>query len=121
MKGGLAAAAIAIRAAHELGIEPKRPVLLQSVIGEETGGLGTLAAIIRGYRADAAVIAEPTGLAMCPVASGALLFSSSGSRLRHPRRHPCRGGQRGRETVDRLESTPRFRKRSPQQVSPPCF
>lgn len=79
MKGGLAAAAIAIHAAQELGIEPKRPVLLQSVIGEETGGLGTLAAIIRGYRADAAVIAEPTGLAMCPVASGALSF-----RLRVP-------------------------------------
>ncbi|MCP5116177.1 MAG: M20/M25/M40 family metallo-hydrolase, partial [bacterium] len=79
MKGGLAAASIAVRAAQELGLEPKRPVLLQSVIGEETGGLGTLATILRGYRADAAVIAEPTGLAMCPVASGALSF-----RLRVP-------------------------------------
>jgi acetylornithine deacetylase len=79
MKGGLAAASIAILAAQKLGLEPKRPVLLQSVIGEETGGLGTLAAILRGYRADAAVICEPTRLAMCPVASGALSF-----RLRVP-------------------------------------
>jgi acetylornithine deacetylase len=74
MKGGLAAASMGVRAAQKLGVAPKRPVLLQSVIGEETGGLGTLAAILRGYRADAAVIAEPTSLAMCPVQSGALSF-----------------------------------------------
>jgi len=74
MKGGLAAASVAVRAAQALGIVTKRPILLQSVIGEETGGLGTLAAILRGYRADAAVIAEPTGLTLCPVQSGALSF-----------------------------------------------
>jgi acetylornithine deacetylase len=79
MKGALAAASIAVRAAQELGAAPRRPVLLQSVIGEETGGLGTLAAILRGYRADAAVIMEPTSLEMCPVAAGALSF-----RLRIP-------------------------------------
>lgn len=79
MKGGLAACCIAVRAAMKLGIEPKRSILIQSVIGEETGGVGTLAAIERGYRADAAVIAEPTSLEMCPVQAGALSF-----RLRVP-------------------------------------
>jgi acetylornithine deacetylase len=74
MKGGLAAMSFAVLAARELGVAPKRPILLQSVIGEETGGLGTLAAIVRGYRADAAVIGEPTRLTMSPVASGALSF-----------------------------------------------
>ena len=74
MKSGLAACCIAVRAAMKLGIEPKRSILVQSVIGEETGGLGTLAAIERGYRADAAVIAEPTSLEMCPVQAGALSF-----------------------------------------------
>ncbi|HEY7819805.1 MAG TPA: ArgE/DapE family deacylase, partial [Vicinamibacteria bacterium] len=74
MKGGLAAAAIAIRAAMKLGVEPRRPVLLLSVVGEETGGLGTLAAITRGVRADAAVITEPTSLELCPVQAGALSF-----------------------------------------------
>jgi acetylornithine deacetylase len=74
MKGGLAACVIAIRAAMKLGVAPGRPVLLQSVVGEESGGLGTLAAIARGYRADAAVIAEPTSLALCPVQAGALSF-----------------------------------------------
>jgi acetylornithine deacetylase len=81
MKSGLAAMSFAVRAAQELGITPKRPVLLQSVIGEETGGLGTLAAILRGYRADLAILGEPTSLTLCPVASGALSF-----RLRVPGR-----------------------------------
>jgi acetylornithine deacetylase len=74
MKGGLAAAAIAVRAAMRLGLAPRRPILLQSVVGEETGGLGTLAGILRGYRADAAVITEPTSLELCPVQAGALSF-----------------------------------------------
>jgi acetylornithine deacetylase len=74
MKGGLAAASISVRACQKLGLAPRRPILLQSVIGEETGGLGTLAAILRGDRADAAVITEPTSLAICPVQSGALSF-----------------------------------------------
>lgn len=74
MKGGLAAAAIALRAAMKLGLTPRRSILLESVVGEETGGLGTLAAILRGYRADAAVITEPTSLELCPVQAGALSF-----------------------------------------------
>jgi len=74
MKGGLAAATIAMQAVMSLGVTPRRPILLESVTGEETGGLGTLAAICRGYRADAAVIVEPTLLSLCPVQSGALTF-----------------------------------------------
>jgi acetylornithine deacetylase len=74
MKGGLAACCFAVRVAQKLGVTPARAVLIQSVIGEETGGLGTLAAILRGYHADAAVIAEPTRLEMCPIHAGALSF-----------------------------------------------
>jgi acetylornithine deacetylase len=96
MKGGLAAAAIAIRAAMKLGLEPRRPILLESVVGEETGGLGTLAAIARGYRADAAVITEPTSLELCPVQAGALSF-----RL-HVRGKSAHGAMR-REGVSALE------------------
>jgi len=96
MKGGLAAAAIAVRAAMKLGIEPRRPILLESVVGEETGGLGTLAAITRGYRADAAVITEPTSLELCPVQAGALSF-----RL-HVRGKSAHGAMR-REGVSAVE------------------
>ena len=74
MKAGLAAAIFAIQALKNLGIEPAGDVLLESVVGEETGGCGTLAGILKGYRADAAVIVEPTDMKICPVQSGALSF-----------------------------------------------
>jgi len=74
MKGGLAAALFAAKAIQDSGIRLKGRLLLQSVIGEEDGGLGTLAAILRGYRGDGAVIMEPTGLVICPSQAGALNF-----------------------------------------------
>lgn len=74
MKGGLCCgifAALAIRAA---GVRLRGRLLLQSVIGEEDGGVGTLAALLRGYTADAAVIMEPTELRVAPAQAGALNF-----------------------------------------------
>ncbi|MFB9840430.1 M20/M25/M40 family metallo-hydrolase, partial [Actinoallomurus acaciae] len=53
--------------------------LVACVVGEEDGGLGTYALLERGWRADACVIPEPTGLAVVPAAAGALTF-----RLRVP-------------------------------------
>jgi acetylornithine deacetylase len=74
MKAGLAAAVFAVAAARRVGFRPMGDVLVQSVVGEETGGLGTLAAIVHGYTADAALILEPTTLDACTVQSGALTF-----------------------------------------------
>ena len=74
MKGGLVAAVGALRALRELGVQPVGSVTLQSVVGEETGGVGTLAALVAGYTADAALILEPTSLRACPVQSGATTF-----------------------------------------------
>jgi len=74
MKGGLAAALTAVAALQKLDIRPRGDVLIESVIGEETGGAGTLATLIRGYRADAALILEPTRMAICPIGAGALSF-----------------------------------------------
>jgi acetylornithine deacetylase len=74
MKAGLAAAAYAIRALQSIGVQLRGDVLLESVIGEESGGIGTLTTIAQGYRADACVIMEPTELDLCPVQSGALTF-----------------------------------------------
>lgn len=74
MKGGLVAAVTAVAALQRAGIHPKGDVLIESVIGEETGGAGTLATLIRGYRADAAMILEPTRMALCPIGAGALSF-----------------------------------------------
>ena len=74
MKGGLAAGIFAVRALRKAGLSLKGSVTVQSVIGEESGGVGTLAALNKGYTADGAVILEPTSLSICPIQSGALTF-----------------------------------------------
>lgn len=74
MKGGLCCALFAAKAIRDAGIELEGQLLIQSVIGEEDGGVGTLAAVERGYRADGAVIMEPTELMVAPAQAGALNF-----------------------------------------------
>jgi len=74
MKSGLASAAFAVRALQSVGVELRGDVLLESVIGEETGGVGSLTTIVRGYRADACIITEPMDLRIAPVQTGALTF-----------------------------------------------
>lgn len=74
MKGGVCAAVEAARAVIDAGVPLASDLLLQPVIGEEDGGLGTLAAVERGYRASAAVIPEPTELEVATVQAGCLGF-----------------------------------------------
>jgi acetylornithine deacetylase len=74
MKGGLVAAVWAVRALRRAGLVLDGDVLLACVVGEEDGGLGSYALLRRGWRADACVIPEPTGLDLVPAAAGALTF-----------------------------------------------
>jgi acetylornithine deacetylase len=74
MKAGLTASVFAVQALLALGFRPTADVVLESVIGEESGGVGTLTTIVKRVRADAAIITEPTQLHVCPVQSGALTF-----------------------------------------------
>jgi len=74
MKAGLTANVYAVQILQLIGFIPASDVLLESVIGEESGGAGTLTTIVKGFKADAAVITEPTRLHLCPVQSGALSF-----------------------------------------------
>jgi acetylornithine deacetylase len=74
MKAGLAAAVFAVEALQRAGVQLRGDVWLQSVIGEESGGVGTLTTIVKGYRADACIIMEPMDLNVCPVHAGALSF-----------------------------------------------
>ncbi len=74
MKAGLIASLWAVRALSVAGVRLRGDVVLASVQGEEDGGLGTFATLQRGWRADACVIAEPTGLDVVPANSGALTF-----------------------------------------------
>jgi acetylornithine deacetylase len=75
MKGGLCCAIFAAKAIKDAGAKLKGRLSVQSVIGEEDGGVGALATVLRGHTADAAVIMEPTELKMGPAHSGALAFS----------------------------------------------
>lgn len=74
MKGALVAYLMAMKAIKEADISLKGDVLIGSVIGEETGGAGTLSLISRGYRADGAIISEPSDLRVCPVSMGVIWF-----------------------------------------------
>lgn len=59
MKAGLAANIFALDALRSLGFQPAARVHLQSVTEEECTGNGALSCLVRGYRADAAIIPEP--------------------------------------------------------------
>lgn len=74
MKGGLCCALFAARAIRDAGFELPGRLMIQSVIGEEDGGAGTLAAIERGHCGDAAIIMEPTELMIAPAQAGAFGF-----------------------------------------------
>lgn len=74
MKGGLCCILYAARALRAAGIPLRGRLLVESVMGEKDGGIGTLASILRGYNANAAIIAEPTGMVIVPTQAGALNF-----------------------------------------------
>lgn len=74
MKAGLAACIFAIQAVLSSGQRLRRGLMLASVIGEESGGVGTLAAILRGHVPRAAIIAEPTDLKLVVAQAGCLMF-----------------------------------------------
>lgn len=59
MKAGIAANIFALDALRRLGYRPAARVHVQSVTEEECTGNGSLACLVRGYRADAAIIPEP--------------------------------------------------------------
>lgn len=74
MKGGTVSLLLGVQAIQAAGIRLKGDVIFQSVIEEESGGAGTLAAVARGYKADAALIPEPTNMRMFPKQQGSMWF-----------------------------------------------
>lgn len=74
MKGGNVALLMAIESLIANGIKLKGDVIFQSVIEEESGGAGTLAAVLRGYQADGAIIPEPTNMKIFPKQQGSMWF-----------------------------------------------
>lgn len=74
MKAGGAAALMALEALAACGVRLRGDVIFESVVDEEGGGNGTLACCLKGYRADAAIIPEPTELALMPAHMGWLFY-----------------------------------------------
>ncbi|EDM71795.1 acetylornithine deacetylase [Roseobacter sp. AzwK-3b] len=74
MKAGKVAALFAVDALRRAGVTPSGRLHYQSVVEEESSGLGALATLARGYRADCAFIPEPTGLGLVRAQVGAIWF-----------------------------------------------
>jgi acetylornithine deacetylase len=74
MKGGLVTYLAALDALDAVHVRLAGDVRVAATVGEEDGGLGALSTILRGHRADAAIITEPTRLALVTAQGGSLVF-----------------------------------------------
>jgi acetylornithine deacetylase len=72
MKGGIAAMCAA--AATVLPDQAGKQIIIAAVVDEEYESLGTRALLASGLRADAAIVTEPTRLAICPAHRGFAWF-----------------------------------------------
>ncbi|VUF12222.1 ArgE/DapE family deacylase [Methylobacterium dankookense] len=77
MKAGHAANLFALDALARIGLRPAAEVTLLSVVEEESTGNGALAAHLRGYRAEAALIPEPEEEMLVRANTGVLWFTIS--------------------------------------------
>ncbi|HEV2066063.1 MAG TPA: ArgE/DapE family deacylase [Thermomicrobiales bacterium] len=74
MKAGVVSSIAALDVLADLGVRLQGDVLLAATTGEEDGGVGALSTILRGHRADAVVITEPTNLSLVIAHGGSLVF-----------------------------------------------
>jgi acetylornithine deacetylase len=105
MKGGLAAGLAVLSGLVHAGIPLAGDVLLNSVPYEEFGGVGTVATVRRGYRADAAITLEPSGVARAAIGTRGLVLAevTVDGRSAHaelPQPHFSEGG--GVNAIDKL-------------------
>jgi acetylornithine deacetylase len=74
MKSGLAAMTMALWFILESDIELKGKVIMEYTVDEELSGNGTLACILRGYKADAGICCETSSLHVQPASIGRIWF-----------------------------------------------
>ncbi|MFE8115967.1 M20 family metallopeptidase [Brenneria goodwinii] len=75
MKAGDAAYFCALKTLIDAGVKLKGDVVLTYVVGELQGGIGTIAAIEQGIKADYFINAEPTDLQALSMHAGSLMFT----------------------------------------------
>src|SRR5208337_4595147 len=86
MKAGVAMNLFVVEALEALKLRLAGDLIFETVVDEEFGGVnGTLAGRLRGYIADAAVVAEPSFLRICAAQRGGrtahITFSAAGGIL----------------------------------------
>jgi acetylornithine deacetylase len=74
MKAGVSAMIFALDAIRAAGYAPDARIHLQTVTEEESTGNGALSTLMRGYRADACLIPEPTAHTLTRAQVGAVWF-----------------------------------------------
>ncbi|MEQ9860380.1 M20/M25/M40 family metallo-hydrolase [Pectobacterium cacticida] len=75
MKAGDAAYFCALKTLIDNGVKLKGDVILTYVVGELQGGIGTIAAIEQGIKADYFINAEPTDVQALTMHAGSLMFT----------------------------------------------
>jgi len=76
MKSGLAAMIVAVSTLRRCGLRPRADVTLEFTVDEEETGNGTLACVLRGYRADAGICCETSSLEVQPACIGRIWFTT---------------------------------------------
>jgi acetylornithine deacetylase len=74
MKAGVSCMVFAMEALRAAGLQPAADVYLQTVTEEESTGNGALSTLLRGYRADAVIIPEPTHHTITRTHTGTIWF-----------------------------------------------
>ena len=72
MKGGVACMLMAVELLQDLDIRLAGDVVFTTVVDEEIGGMGSLAMVDRGFKADAGIMTEPTANRISPICHGIL-------------------------------------------------
>ncbi|MET3579747.1 acetylornithine deacetylase [Mesorhizobium robiniae] len=72
MKGGVACMLMAVEILKDLQIPLSGDIVFTTVVDEEIGGMGSLAMVDRGFRADAGIMTEPTANKIAPLCHGIL-------------------------------------------------
>lgn len=100
MKGSLAAMLAAVKALNDAGITLEGDLIITAVADEEYASIGT-EDIARRYRADAAIVCEPTDMALCLAHRGFIWYTAETTgRAAH--------GSRFREGIDAIMHMGRF-------------
>jgi acetylornithine deacetylase len=74
MKAGLAAMTMAVEGIVRSGVQLAGDVILEYVVDEELSGHGTLACVMRGYRADGGICCETSSMKVQPGSIGRIWF-----------------------------------------------